>query len=66
MIAETELALLFGMRFPKRIPRIPTIEVGVGSFHPDFAAQFWSDALGLDPSELAVLDRRSPASRFTD
>ena len=29
MIAETELALLIGLRFPDRMPRIPTMEVGV-------------------------------------
>ncbi len=56
MIAETELALLIGLRFPDRMPRIPTIEVGVGRFHPEFAAQFWSEALDIDMDELAALN----------
>jgi hypothetical protein len=65
MIAETELALVYGLRFPERVPRIPSIEVGVGSFRPDYAAQFWSGALGLDADELAVLNGRPPDDRIT-
>ncbi len=57
MIAETELALLVGLRFPDRSPRIPTMEVGTGRFHPDFAAQFWSETLGIDANDFAALDR---------
>lgn len=64
MIAETEVALLYGLRFPERMPRIPSMEVGVGSFHPDFAARFWSNALGLDPDEFAVLDGKSQDDRI--
>jgi len=45
MIHETEIALLYGMRFPDRMIRIPTIEVGRGEFHPEFAAQFWNHVL---------------------
>ena len=55
MIRETEVVLLFGLRFPKRLPRIPTVEVGKGSFDPEFAEQFWEEALGLDERQVAVL-----------
>ncbi len=48
MIQETEVALLYGLRFPDRMTRIPTIEVGRGEFHPAFAAQFWSHVLEID------------------
>lgn len=57
MIAETEIALLFGLRFPERLPRIPTMEVGTGQFRREFAAQFWSEALGLEANECAALYR---------
>ncbi|MGB2987459.1 MAG: hypothetical protein WBE26_16465 [Phycisphaerae bacterium] len=57
MIAETELALLVGLRFPERVPRIPRVEVGKGTFHPEFAAQFWSETLGIDVIEFASLSR---------
>ena len=40
MLRETEVALLYGLRFPKRQPRIPTMEVGKGEWHPVFVAQF--------------------------
>jgi hypothetical protein len=56
MIAETELAVLIGLRFPDRMPRIPMMEVGRGSFHPKFAADFWAEALGIDAGELAALE----------
>ncbi len=51
MIQETEVALAVGLLHPSRVPRIPTVEVGHGTFHPDFAAEFWQEALGLDSSE---------------
>ena len=57
MIAETELALLVGLRFPERVPRIPTMEVGKGTFHPEFAARFWSQTLGIEMIEFTSLDR---------
>ncbi len=57
MIEETELALLYGLRFPDRMPRIPTMEVGTGRFHPVFAANFWQEALELDEDEYEALDR---------
>ena len=57
MIAETELALLIGLKFPDRAPRIPTMRVGIGSFRPEFAAQFWGETLGIDLEELAALER---------
>lgn len=56
MIAETELAVLIGLRFPDRMPRIPTMEVGRGMFHAKFAGDFWAEALGIDAGELAALE----------
>lgn len=47
MIHETEVALLYGLRFPSRIPTIPTIEVGKGQFDPVFAEHFWKHVLEL-------------------
>lgn len=46
MISETEIGLLIGMRFPEKSPRIPTIEVGTGSFDPDYARAYWERRLG--------------------
>ena len=57
LIQETEIALLYGLRFPKRHARIPTVEVGHSRFNPTFAAQWWADALGLDEAALATLER---------
>ena len=54
MIAETEIGLLIGLRFPERARRIPVIEIGTGSFHPRFARGFWEEALG-DLSEVERL-----------
>lgn len=51
MIHETEVALLYGLRFPHRMVRIPTIEVGKGEFDPRFAAYFWNRVLDLHPGE---------------
>jgi|GEM_PF-1591289 len=45
MIRETEIALAIGLRFPDRAIRIPTMEVGVGSFDPTYADRFWADVL---------------------
>ena len=56
MIAETELGLLIGLKFPQRLPRIPTVEAGTGTFSREFAAGFWSEALGLDIEELAAIE----------
>ncbi|MFH1109036.1 MAG: hypothetical protein V1790_07575 [Planctomycetota bacterium] len=56
MIHETEAALLYGLRFPDRAPRIPRVEVGRGAFAPAFAARFWAQTLGLDETEPAALD----------
>ncbi len=55
MIAETELAILVGLRFPARVQRIPTVEAGRGVFHPRFAVRFWADVLQIDPAELTAL-----------
>ena len=61
MIAETELALLYGLRFPERMRRIPRIEVGGRSFQPAGAAQFWAEVLGIDKGEIVTLDQGQPA-----
>ncbi len=54
IIHETELALAIGLRFPERMPRIPTIEVGMGKFNPEFAARYWEEVLGVDEAETAA------------
>ncbi len=51
MIRETETSLLFGLLFPDRVPRIPTIEVGKGGFDRRAAEQYWRERLGLEDSE---------------
>lgn len=51
MIHETELALLYGLRFPERHPHIPAIEVGAGRFDRRFAERFWQETLGLSDDE---------------
>jgi len=56
IIHETEVALLYGLRFPDRAPRIPRVEAGRGAFAPAFAARFWARTLGLDGTDLAALD----------
>ncbi len=48
MIEETELAMLYGLCFPERHPRIPTMEAGTRRFNPAYAAEFWSSALGVE------------------
>ncbi len=58
MIAETEIGLLIGLRFPERIRRIPIIESGTGSFDPRFAKAFWEETLG-DLSEVQRLAKRN-------
>lgn len=65
LIAETELALLVGLRFPKRMPRIPTIKLGAGEFDPEFSLRFWSEALGVDAAELTSLNNSdAPAEKI--
>ena len=59
MIHETELGLLIGLHFPERMPRIPAVEVGKGSFDPKFAEAFWDEALG-DMSSLLRFAKRHP------
>lgn len=56
IIHETEAALYYGLRFPERAVRIPTVEVGHGRFDPAFAAHFWGETLGIDETEAAALD----------
>ena len=63
MIAETELALLYGLRFPERMRRIPRIEVGGGSFQPAMATHFWAEVLGIDKEEIVTPGQGQPARR---
>ena len=49
MIHETELGLTFGLRFPDQVPRIPTVEVGTGSFDPELVEHYWIDRLEIEP-----------------
>lgn len=58
MIRETELALHVGLTHPTAGVRIPAKEVGTESFSPDFAEQFWRDALGLEGDKIPSLLRR--------
>ena len=56
MVRETEAALLLGLQHPELAPRIPTVEVGQGSFSPRFARDFWKRTLDLDDSAEGALD----------
>jgi hypothetical protein len=58
IIHETEAALLYGLQFPERAVRIPTVEVGKMSFNRVFAARFWADTLGIEDAEQSALDPR--------
>ncbi|MGD2111026.1 MAG: hypothetical protein PVI86_16740 [Phycisphaerae bacterium] len=60
LIAETEIALLYGMRFPERASRIPTLIVGTGTFERNAAERFWAQALDLDQAEVARLNAPPP------
>ncbi len=53
LLRETEVILYFGLRFPGRIPRIPTVEVGGDRFDPDFSSQYWSHRLGLNSADAS-------------
>jgi hypothetical protein len=52
IIRETETALLYGVLFPERVPRIPVVEVGTARFHPEFARQWWDQVLS-EPGSVA-------------
>ena len=54
LVRETEVALLYGLRFPKRQPRIPMMEIGKGVWHPDFAEQFWMEALQIKDRDRSL------------
>ncbi len=47
LIRETEVASTYGIRFPDRVPRIPTLEVRKGTFDPVFSDDYWSQRVGL-------------------
>lgn len=49
-IRETEAFLESSMRSPHTIPRIPSIQVGLGRFTRQFAERFWTNALDLGES----------------
>lgn len=55
MIRETELSLLAGLVAGPRMPRIPTIECGRGTFPPDLAEKFWGELLAINEFERARL-----------
>lgn len=55
MIRETEFALLAGLAAGPRIPRIPTIECGRGTFPPNLADKFWGEMLAINEVERARL-----------
>ncbi len=57
MIHETEVTLLYGLRFPKRVPRIPTAEVGKGVFDPVFAARYWAERVGDESKKRVMMQR---------
>jgi hypothetical protein len=61
LLHETEVALHYGMSFPDRHPRIPIMEVGKGAWNPEFAVQFWQDALDLEELETTTLEDRMEA-----
>ncbi|MFQ5414549.1 MAG: hypothetical protein ACE5E6_08835 [Phycisphaerae bacterium] len=58
LIKETELALYIGVSRPELFVRIPTVEVGKGTFDDDVAVGFWRDVLGADA--LAALAEMTP------
>ncbi len=59
LIRETELALYIGLRFPERVPRIPFVKIGTGSFDPQVAEEYWENMLG-DLSDLFRFTKRNP------
>ena len=58
ILRETESAILFGLLHPDKCQKIPTLIVGTARFHPDFAEQFWREALELDRDESVGFLRR--------
>jgi len=60
MIAETELALLYGLRFPERTDRIPTLISGTASFNRSVTVRFWAQALGMEEADVAHLNEPPP------
>ena len=50
LVHETEAALLYGLTHPDSSPRIPTVEVGRGSFEREFAGKWWSAVLEIEAS----------------
>ena len=56
LVRETEAALLYGLRFPDRVERIPTVEVGRGRFHPAFAERWWAQTFGVEAPGFAEDD----------
>lgn len=48
VIRETESALLAGLLYPERAPRIPRVEVGTAIFDAGWARRWWNNVLELD------------------
>ena len=57
MRRETEVAILYGLRFPDRVASIPKVEVGKGTFSREFSSCFWSETVGLPYPEFISKDR---------
>lgn len=64
LIVETEVALLYGLCFPERATRIPTLLSGTGSFQPSVTVRFWAQALGIDEAEVTHLSQPPPVETF--
>lgn len=58
MIHETEAALAYALDAPQRFPRIPTVEVGTGSFDERLAQHYWETRLGLTTTARVARKRR--------
>ena len=57
MCRETEVAILYGLRFPDRVSSIPKVEVGKGTFTREFSSCFWYETIGLPYPEFTSKDR---------
>ncbi|UCE59071.1 MAG: hypothetical protein JSU63_16700 [Phycisphaerales bacterium] len=66
ILRETEIALMIGLRFPEKMPRIPTIEVGKGTFHSTFAEEYWKETLDLDEADIERLQHVTPVEWLPD
>ena len=60
LIRETEAALHYGLTFPERSPRIPTVRVGCGTFRADYARDWWQSTLDIDLDRYEAGVRQLP------